>query len=72
MISPNPGARPPTLTTQTHMMTRQSNHSRRRLGELLGRICRGLTILSVILISGAAAAGTIYFVGTTIIKILAR
>lgn len=54
------------------MMTRQSNHSRRRLIELLGRICRGLTILSVILISGAAAAGTIYFVGTTIIEVLAR
>lgn len=52
--------------------TRQSKYSRRRLCEQLGRICRGLTVLCVILISGAAAAGTIYFVGSTILKLLAR
>jgi hypothetical protein len=54
------------------MTTRQSKYSRSRLCEQMGRICRGLTVLSVILISGAAAAGTIYFVGSTIIKLIAR
>lgn len=64
---------PETLTTQIHMMTtRQSKYSRSRLGEHLGRIFRGLTILSVVLISGAAAAGMIYFLGSTISKFLAR